>query len=64
MEIVVKDATTALPQLFEIINRLNIEVTEVSYKRPTLNEVFISLTGRELRDSLEYETLPRFIRRW
>ncbi|MEM4498633.1 MAG: hypothetical protein QXH57_00755 [Sulfolobales archaeon] len=65
MEVVVKDASTSIPKLLELTAKLGVEVSEVSYKRPTLNEVFIHLTGRELRDSLEDFVIPhRFIRRW
>ncbi len=60
VEIKVSNAAFAIPKVFEITSMLGLKVREVSYKRPTLNEVFIHLTGRELRDSLEEAPIPRF----
>jgi ABC-2 type transport system ATP-binding protein len=34
-----------------------VEILEINYGRPTLNDVFLHLTGIELRDKLE-ETAP------
>ncbi len=65
MEVIVKDAPTAIPKLLELISEEGVEVSEISYRRPTLNEVFIHLTGRELRDSLNDTSFPRrFMGRW
>lgn len=66
LELVVKDAASAIPSIFEAANKMNLKIIEVSYRRPTLNEVFIHLTGKELRDSLEetHQITPRGIRRW
>lgn len=50
-EMVVENAARALPQIFELAREAGLRVVEVSYRRPTLNEVFLHLTGRELRDS-------------
>lgn len=36
-----------IPQLF---NKLTVKVLSVSIRRPTLNDVFLKLTGREIRD--------------
>lgn len=66
LELVVKDAASAIPEIFEVVSRMNLKIIEVSYRRPTLNEVFIHLTGKELRDSLEeaHQVVPRATRRW
>ncbi|MEM2529236.1 MAG: ATP-binding cassette domain-containing protein [Ignisphaera sp.] len=64
IEVVVDNASKALPEIFSIVDRLGIKVKEVSYRRPTLNEVFLHLTGRELRDSLETTPTPPRFRRW
>lgn len=53
IELTVKDAASAIPKIFELASNVGLKIAEVSYRRPTLNEVFIHLTGRELRDSLE-----------
>jgi len=57
-EMVVSNASKALPEIFEYAEAAGIKVLEISYRRPTLNEVFLYLTGRELRDSLEEHPLP------
>jgi ABC-2 type transport system ATP-binding protein len=62
IELVVTDAVKVLPKIFEVFERRGAVIDEVSYRRPTLNEVFLYLTGRELRDSLEES--PRPTRRW
>ncbi|MEM4594465.1 MAG: ATP-binding cassette domain-containing protein [Zestosphaera sp.] len=66
LELVVKDAASAIPEIFDAANKMNLKIVEVSYRRPTLNEVFIHLTGKELRDSLDetHQVVPRGIRRW
>ncbi len=51
VEFVVENAAKALPQLFEMAREAGLRIIEVSYRRPTLNEVFLHLTGRELRDA-------------
>ncbi len=46
----VKDAYSFIPKLFDIANELKIPILEVKYSKPTLNDVFLHMTGRELRD--------------
>lgn len=58
IEIGVGNASKAIPEIFTAIENAGIRVLEISYRRPSLNEVFLHLTGRELRDS---ETQPIFI---
>lgn len=62
VELLVENATKALPEIMSSIYANGYRVLEVSYKKPTLNEVFLHLTGRELRDSLESNPVPH--RRW
>jgi len=66
IEILVDNAPRYLPEIFNIALMNGVEIREVSYRRPTLNEVFLHLTGRELRESLEEAPLPihRSPRRW
>ena len=59
LELVVDNATKALPEVFHIAESKGLKITEVSYRRPTLNEVFLHLTGRELRDSSELHPIPK-----
>ncbi len=46
----VEGVTGVLPQVIAIAEDLGITVTDLSVKEPTLETVFINLTGRELRD--------------
>ena len=64
VKLVVDKASKALPEIFSAVDRLGIRVREVSYRRPTLNKVFLHLTGRELRDALESNPILHRIRRW
>ncbi len=63
IELVVDNASRALPEVFRVVEVHGLRITEVSYRRPTLNEVFLHLTGRELRDSGESHTTPVLARR-
>ncbi|MCD6341178.1 MAG: ATP-binding cassette domain-containing protein [Desulfurococcales archaeon] len=60
IELLVDDATKALPEIFHIATMSRISIREVSYRRPSLNEVFLHLTGRELRDSIGGVAVPAF----
>jgi len=51
LEIITKDASKAIPILFEEVQKLGLRILEINYKKPSLNDVFIHLTGRGLRDS-------------
>ncbi len=42
--------TELIPQIFQISLNLKIKINEISLTRPTLDDVFISYTGHELRD--------------
>ncbi len=44
------DGTSLLPQIIERINAEGIEIQRVNMKKPTLDDVFVHYTGRELRD--------------
>ncbi|WP_297535729.1 ATP-binding cassette domain-containing protein [Thermococcus sp.] len=49
----VENASEALPKLFERAKELGLRILEVTYHRPTLNDVFLHLTGREIREGEE-----------
>ncbi len=49
----VRSASTAIPEVFELASKCGTKVEEVKYHRPTLEDVFLHLTGRTLRDSEE-----------
>lgn len=44
------EGTTVIPKIFQITQENNVNVSSLSLTRPTLDDVFISYTGRELRD--------------
>jgi ABC-2 type transport system ATP-binding protein len=50
MVLSVKSAERELRGIFEDAKKACIEIEEASMRRPTLNDVFLKLTGREIRD--------------
>jgi ABC-2 type transport system ATP-binding protein len=50
LDISLADAATALPDLLEGMARDGVGLAGIEVHRPTLDDVFLSLTGRELRD--------------
>jgi len=61
MTVYVKNDDKELPRMLYKLKRNRIEVYEASIRRPTLNDVFLSLTGREIRE--EENGKSRFMRR-
>ncbi len=62
----VDDATRAIPMILEKAARSGLSVAEVSYRRPTLNDVFLYLTGRPLSGGIEdfaKQLLAKLLRR-
>ncbi len=47
-----EDGNILLPTIIDKINKEGIEVQKVNMKRPTLDDVFVHYTGRELRDEM------------
>ena len=50
IEITSLNGGEAIPRVVELAKRLDIRIDYVNLKRPTLEDVFISLTGKEIRD--------------
>ncbi|MFD2419085.1 ATP-binding cassette domain-containing protein [Amycolatopsis pigmentata] len=50
---------TAMPELLRALDSAGITMTTVQVNRPTLDDVFLSLTGRSLRDAEEGAAGPR-----
>ncbi|MCS7102848.1 MAG: ATP-binding cassette domain-containing protein [Candidatus Korarchaeum sp.] len=46
----VDNVSRVIPIVFEVASKLGVRIEEVKYARPTLNDVFLHLTGREMRD--------------
>ena len=44
------NGTEVIPKIFQISSKLDISITSISLTRPTLDDVFISYTGHEIRD--------------
>ncbi len=44
------NGTKVIPKIFQISSELNIKITSISLTQPTLDDVFISYTGHEIRD--------------
>lgn len=42
--------TEIIPQIFQISSKLDIKINSISLTQPTLDDVFISYTGHEIRD--------------
>jgi ABC-2 type transport system ATP-binding protein len=54
----VEDGESYVPHLF---GSLGVPITNVSISRPSLDDVFLSYTGRTIRDSESMPTMPGFI---
>jgi len=50
IRVLVDDSNVVLPHLFEAATRLGARITSVDIKEPSLETVFLLLTGRALRD--------------
>ena len=44
------NGTKVIPQIFSISSNLNIKINSISLMQPTLDDVFLSYTGHEIRD--------------
>jgi len=44
------NGTEVIPKIFQISSKLNIKIISISLTQPTLDDVFISYTGHEIRD--------------
>jgi ABC-2 type transport system ATP-binding protein len=46
----VSNGTQVIPKIFQISSELKIKINTISLTRPTLDDVFLSYTGHEIRD--------------
>ena len=58
LRLTVPDAEKLIPGLIEIATEIGVEINSVSIHHPTLNDVFLHYTGREIRED-EAESLTR-----
>ncbi|RLI60212.1 MAG: ABC transporter ATP-binding protein [Candidatus Asgardarchaeum californiense] len=49
LTLTVKSATKTIPELFDIALKAGVKIEEIRYTKPTLDDVFLKLTGRKLR---------------
>jgi ABC-2 type transport system ATP-binding protein len=56
LELNVKSAEKRIPAVIDVSNQNNIEITSVSLRKPTLEDVFLNYTGRTIREA---ESAPR-----
>jgi len=50
--VVAKDGETTVPKIFEVASNVGATIESISLKRPTLDDVFMAHTGRELREEM------------
>jgi ABC-2 type transport system ATP-binding protein len=55
----VRNGESMIPKVFEIAQELGAEISSVSLRKPNLEDVFIKLTGREIRDEPAPEAKER-----
>jgi ABC-2 type transport system ATP-binding protein len=56
--IYVDNASNNLPIIMKVINKMlnDIDISSVDYRRPTLNDVFLRLTGRHIEDQYDKDS--------
>jgi ABC-2 type transport system ATP-binding protein len=47
--VVVRDGDTAVPAIFRTVEDAGAEISSITLKKPSLDDVYLSFTGRELR---------------
>ena len=50
LRLTVKDAEKLVPKIIEVATGIGVEISSISVHRPTLNDVFLHYTGREMRE--------------
>ena len=50
LNITVKNGETAIPRILDLAREKNIRIDSIGIRKPTLNDVFIKYTGREIRE--------------
>lgn len=48
--IIVNDGEATIPVIFKALENINVKITNVLLKKPTLDDVFLKFTGKSLRD--------------
>ena len=63
IRLTVPNAEKLIPKLIKIANEVGIEVSSVSIHHPTLNDVFLHYTGRDIRAEEAESALKKFMMR-
>jgi len=60
----IENSEENLPSVFEALRNNNIKIKSISVRKPSLNDVFIHYTGKEIRDEIENgKKIPKHIAR-
>jgi ABC-2 type transport system ATP-binding protein len=57
-----EDGTKVLPGIIDTLRNDGIEISLINLKKPTMDDVFVFYTGREIRDEGQAPARPRFLR--
>jgi ABC-2 type transport system ATP-binding protein len=63
LRLTVPNAEKLIPKLIKIATEIGVEVSSVSVHRPTLNDVFLHYTGRDIRAEEAESPLKKFMMR-
>jgi ABC-2 type transport system ATP-binding protein len=63
IRLTVPNAEKLVPRLIKIATEIGVEVSSVSIHRPTLNDVFLHYTGRDIRAEEAEPSFRTFMRR-
>ncbi len=59
---VTDDGTKVLPGIIDTLRNSGIEITTINLKKPTMDDVFVFYTGKDLRDENAAPAKPTFLR--
>jgi ABC-2 type transport system ATP-binding protein len=57
--VVTEDSTKVLPGVIDHLRAAGIEITTISLKKPSMDDVFVYYTGKEIRDEEKVPARPR-----
>lgn len=57
-----EDGTKVLPGIIDTLRNSSIEITTINLKKPTMDDVFVFYTGKEIRDDEAAPARPGFLR--
>jgi ABC-2 type transport system ATP-binding protein len=57
-----EDGTKVLPGIIDTLRKASIGISTINLKKPSMDDVFVFYTGRELRDEGQAPARPMFLR--